>query len=67
MRKRMICFHVTSIFNKLSADNRAQAAAWLARHHTKPVIRVAAAVIVVVWPLLAWLLWLGVAAVLARP
>ena len=47
-------------------DSRARAADWLATHRPKPVSYVAAVVIVLIWLLLAWLLWLGVAALLAR-
>lgn len=47
-------------------DGRARAADRLASHRPKPVSYVAAAVIVLLWLALAWLLWLGVADLLAR-
>ena len=47
-------------------DGRAQAAAWLEQRSAKPVSRIAAVVIVVIWLLLAWLLWLGMSTLLER-
>jgi uncharacterized membrane protein YkvA (DUF1232 family) len=42
-------------------DSRAKAAGWLATHRPRPVSYVAAAVIVLVWLILGWLLWLAIA------
>ena len=61
-----IYFTLKLIPAEVLQDGRAQAAAWLEQRRAKPVNRSAAVVIVVIWLLLAWLLWLGVAAALAR-
>ena len=61
-----IYFTLKLIPAEVLQDNRARAADWLAKQRPNPVSRVAAVVIVLVWLLLAWLLWLGAAALLAR-
>lgn len=61
-----IYFTLKLIPAEVLQDGRAQAAAWLAQHHAKPVSRIAAVVIVLVWLALAWLLWMGAVAVLER-
>ncbi len=60
-----IYFTLKLIPAEVLEDSRAQAADWLAKQRPKPVIGVAAAVIVLVWLVLAWLLWRGTLAVLA--
>jgi uncharacterized membrane protein YkvA (DUF1232 family) len=61
-----IYFTLKLIPAEVLQDSRARAADWLAKQHPKPVSRIAAALIVLVWLVLAWLLWLGAAALLAR-
>ena len=61
-----IYFTLKLIPAEVLQDSRARAADWLAKQHPKPVSRIAAALIVLVWLVLAWLLWLGVSALLAH-
>jgi uncharacterized membrane protein YkvA (DUF1232 family) len=61
-----IYFTLKLIPAEVLQDSRAQAAAWLAQQRSKPVNRIAAVVIVLIWLSLAWLLWLGAVAVLNR-
>jgi uncharacterized membrane protein YkvA (DUF1232 family) len=56
-----IYFALKLIPAEVLEDGRARAANWLTMRRPKPVSYVAAAVIVLVWLALAWLLWLGAA------